>query len=59
MRRQSDAICRTNALEHIRELNSAPSVGMPRESISGLFGKESDSQDKLDVRLARKSAVFL
>ncbi|PBK82146.1 hypothetical protein ARMGADRAFT_1090689 [Armillaria gallica] len=43
---------RINALEH---LNSAPSVGMhdvPRESHLG-FGKESDSQDKLDVQLAQ------
>ena len=61
---QSDAICRINALEHLRELNSAPSVGMhdvPRESLLEHlgFGKESDTQDKLDERLARKSPVYL
>ncbi len=63
MRRQSDVICRINALEHLRELNCAPSVGMhdvPRESLLEHlgFGKESDTQDKLDERLARKSPVF-
>ncbi|KAK0234827.1 hypothetical protein EDD85DRAFT_938975 [Armillaria nabsnona] len=47
-----------NALEHLRELVSAPSVGMhdvPRESLLEHlgFGKESDTQDKLDERLAR------
>ncbi len=49
MRRQSDVICRINALEHLRELNCAPSVGMhdvPRESLLEHlgFGKESDTQ---------------
>ncbi|PBK60286.1 hypothetical protein ARMSODRAFT_1026687 [Armillaria solidipes] len=47
-----------NALEHLRELQSAPSVGMhdvPRESLLEHlgFGKESDTQDKLDERLAQ------
>ncbi len=63
IRRRSDAICSINALEHLRELNSAPSVGMhdvPRESLLEHlgFGKESDTQDKLDERLARKSPSF-
>ncbi|KAK0502459.1 hypothetical protein EDD18DRAFT_1140885 [Armillaria luteobubalina] len=49
---------RINALEHLRELNSAPSVGMhdvPKESLLEHlgFGKESDTQDKLDERLAQ------
>ncbi len=64
MRCQSDALCRINALEHLRELNSAPSVGMhdvPRECLLEHlgFGKESDTQDKLDERLARKSPSLL
>ncbi|KAK0477686.1 hypothetical protein IW261DRAFT_1594481 [Armillaria novae-zelandiae] len=51
---------RINALEHLRELNSAPSVGMhdvPNESLLEHlgFGKESDTQDKLDQRLAQHS----
>ncbi|KAK0459430.1 hypothetical protein IW261DRAFT_1429963 [Armillaria novae-zelandiae] len=51
---------RINALEHLRELNSAPSVGMhdvPNESLLEHlgFGKESDTQDKLDERLAQHS----
>ncbi|KAK0477696.1 hypothetical protein IW261DRAFT_1594485 [Armillaria novae-zelandiae] len=54
---------RINALEHLRELNSAPSVGMhdvPKENLLKHlgFGKESDTQDKLDERLAHKSPVF-
>ncbi len=63
MRRQSDAICRVNALEHLQDFNSAPSVGMddvPRESLLEFlgFGKESNTQDKLDERLARKLPSF-
>ncbi|KAK0433697.1 hypothetical protein EV421DRAFT_1909892 [Armillaria borealis] len=54
---------RINALEHLRELNGVPSVGMhdvPKESLLEHlgFGKESDTQDKLDERLARKSPSF-
>ncbi|PBK83364.1 hypothetical protein ARMGADRAFT_1019141 [Armillaria gallica] len=49
---------RINALEHLRELNSAPSVGMhdvPRESLLDHlgFGKESDTQDELDEQLVQ------
>ncbi|KAK0489843.1 hypothetical protein EDD18DRAFT_1080892, partial [Armillaria luteobubalina] len=49
---------RINALEHLRELNSAPSVGIhdvPNESMLEHlgFGKESDTQDTLDERLAQ------
>ncbi|KAK0485372.1 histone deacetylase 19, partial [Armillaria luteobubalina] len=48
MNRQSDAICRINALENLRKLNSAPSVGMhdvPNESMLEHLGfrKESDT----------------
>ncbi|KAK0432587.1 histone deacetylase complex, catalytic component RPD3, partial [Armillaria borealis] len=55
---------RVNALEHVRELNNAPSVDMhdtPKESLLEHlgFGKESDTQDKLDERLARKSPPLL
>ncbi len=41
MRRQFDAVCRMNTLEHLRELNSTPSVGVhdvPRESLLDHLG---------------------
>ncbi|PBK83401.1 hypothetical protein ARMGADRAFT_1089520 [Armillaria gallica] len=49
---------RVNALEHLQDFNSAPSVGMyyvPRECLLEFlgFGKESNTQDKLDERLAQ------
>ncbi|PBK60771.1 Arginase/deacetylase [Armillaria solidipes] len=55
---------RVNALEHVRELNNTPFVDMhdtPKESLLEHlgFGKENDTQDKLDERLARNSPPLL